>query len=317
MTFELRVLTVSLAAYALVGGALSFCVPWLASRHAGLPAAVRAKRLAALRLLPAGGSIAAAAAVTVAFLMFEPHRAPEHVGWSVRLVAIVALATLATSACRGLRMAFATRRLTRQWFASAEPLDLAGISSSAVMVDASFPVVAVVGFRRPTLVIARSVLAACTPEELAAVLAHEQGHLDRRDNLRRLVMAVTPDVLGWAPASRRLFADWGSAAEEAADDDAARAGANGRWHLASALVKVARLAVAERALPQAMPASALYCGQNLDRRVRRLLEPAMPAGPVRQHAARAGAAIGAAAILSPLALPGLHALIELAIRTLP
>ncbi len=142
----------------------------------------------------------------------------------------------------------------------------------ALAVTAPFPIVAVLGLRRPTLVIARSVLAACTPDELRAILAHEQGHIDRRDNLRRLLLAVSPDVVAWLPASDRLFAEWSSAAEEAADDDAARAGAAGRLHLASALMKVARLATGHAAA-DVMPASALYCGHNLDGRVRRLLEP--------------------------------------------
>ena len=65
-----------------------------------------------------------------------------------------------------MRVVAATRRLTREWLATAEPVALSGITRAAVAVASPFPVVAIVGFRRPTLVIARSVLAACSPEEL-------------------------------------------------------------------------------------------------------------------------------------------------------
>jgi hypothetical protein len=52
-----------------------------------------------------------------------------------------------------------------------EPIALEGISIPAVAVDADFPIVAVAGVVRPRLIIARSVLASCSHEELRAVLA--------------------------------------------------------------------------------------------------------------------------------------------------
>jgi D-alanyl-D-alanine endopeptidase (penicillin-binding protein 7) len=215
-----------------------------------------------------------------------------------------------------MRIARTTRQLTREWLASAEPVALTGIKVPAVVITSSFPVVAVAGLRRPRLVIAKSVLASCTPEELQAILAHEQGHLDRHDNLGRLMLAVAPDVLAWLPASGRLFTAWCRATEEAADDDAARAGANGRLCLASALVKVARLASGPPA-GSLMPASALYSGDSLDGRIRRLLEPRADAGEPRRHAVGTLVAVASVAIASALALQGLYGVIETAIRVLP
>jgi Zn-dependent protease with chaperone function len=121
-------------------------------------------------------------------------------------------------------LARATRRLVRQWLVTAEAVSLPGISAPAFAVTSEFPIVAVIGWRRPRLIIARAVLASCSPDELRAVLAHEQGHIDRRDNMRRLLLSIAPDVLAWLPSSERLFIDWRDAAEEAADDDAARSG---------------------------------------------------------------------------------------------
>jgi beta-lactamase regulating signal transducer with metallopeptidase domain len=158
------------------------------------------------------------------------------------------------------------------WMAEASPVSLPGVHVPTFAVASDFPIVAVVGWRRPTLVIARTVLEHCTPEELTAIVAHERGHIERRDNLRRLLLAAAPDVLAWLPTSRDLIARWRDAAEEAADDDAARASAESRLNLASALVKVARLSPSAPAAA-IVPASALYRGESLEARVRRLLEP--------------------------------------------
>jgi hypothetical protein len=317
MTFELRVLTVALTAFTVAGLATSLIVPRLAAHVGRARAAVRARRLATLRLLPARVAAVAGVAVAVAFLVFEPRQTGEYMGRVMPALALAGGALVVAGAWRWMQIARATRRLTAEWLATAEPVALSGIDVPALAVASRFPIVAVVGLRRPKLVIARSVLASCTPDELRAILAHEQGHLDRRDNLRRLMMSTTPDVLAWLPASARLFADWREAAEQAADDDAARAGEDGRLHLASALVKVARLASGgpARAL---MPASALYCGESLDSRVRRLLAPARTAATApRRRSGRTLAGLAGLAAIVFLALEDVHAIVEVAIHALP
>ena len=131
-------------------------------------------------------------------------------------------------------------------------------------------------------------------------------------------MSATPDVLAWLPAADRHFAAWREAAEQAADDDAAQAGAEGRLQLAAALVKVARLASGPPAR-DLMPASALYCGENLDTRVRRLLDPRANAAvaPARPLATQTVAALAVLSGASLLALDSVHAVIEAAIHSLP
>jgi hypothetical protein len=69
--------------------------------------------------------------------------------------------------------------------------------------------------------------------------------------------------------------DWAKAAEEAADDHAARSASARAADLAGALVKVARLASGGALMP--LPASAFYDGGGVERRVRRLLSGATPA----------------------------------------
>jgi Zn-dependent protease with chaperone function len=317
MNFWLRTLTIGLAAYALVSLAAAVAVAALLRRRAAWSPAVRARRLAALRLAPASLAAAAGLAVTIAFLVFEPRRASEDLGLTLQAAAVLALAMVAGSVWRWARVAIATRRLTRAWLDRAEPIALPGISVRALQVAWPFPLVAIIGLRRPMLVIARSVLEACAPEELAAILAHEQAHIDRRDNVSRLLFAIAPDPLAWLPVSERFRSAWSSAAEQVADDCAGVASDRGRWHLASALVKVARLAAGCDTPSTLAPASALYCGHDLDTRVRRLLEPqpvSRPEPPVRMHV---GAAAAITVVMSLVALPGLHALVEIAVNALP
>ena len=316
----------ALATFTVVGLAVALLVPALASRPVTGGAAGRARRLAMLRLLPARAASLAGLLVALAFAAFEPRQDDEYMGRVIPVLAGFGALLLMTAGWRSIRVARATRRLTREWLRTAEPIPLAGITAPAFAIKSSFPIVAVVGLSRPKLVIAQSVVDACTGDELRAILAHEQGHLDRRDNLRRLMMAATPDILAWLPISERHFAAWREAAEEAADDDAARAGVNGRLSLAAALVKVARLASGTPAR-QWLPTSALYCGESLDVRIRRLLEPRTSTSGSAGSIARAVSAqsrvmralvgLTGFALASMLVLDHVHAVLEVAIHSLP
>ena len=315
MTHELRILVVGLATFATAGLVTSLLVPTLAARLTTPLAAIRARRLAHLRLLPSAVALAVGAVATLAFTAFEPRQTGEYMGWLMPATAALGGLVLAAGVWRAIGVVLTTRRLTAAWVADAGPLTLPGVRVPVLAVTTAFPVVAVVGVLKPRVIIARSVLASCSAEELQAVLAHEQGHIDRRDNLRRLLLSASPDMLAWLPASSRMVAAWRTAAEEAADDDAARAGAHGRTSLASALVKVARLA-SGRPAATPMPASALFSGDDLDRRVRRLLEP----GPSTAAPRRRGivvAALAAVTVAAGLALERLYTLIEFTIHALP
>ena len=314
MTFEVRIAVIGLAAFAATG-LLATCLVPLVARHVVTGAAVtRARRLAALRLLPSVAALAGGTLVTVSFVFFEPRRPGEEIGTVFPVLAALGFALLATALWRAAQVARATRTLVREWMVRPEPVALDGISIPAVAVDADFPIVAVAGVIRPQLIIARSVIASCSQDELRAVLAHEQGHIDRRDTLRRLLIASAPDVISWLPASGRMFAAWREATEEAADDAASQAGADGRLRLASALIKVAKLAPGPA--PAAIPTSALYCGERLEGRIRRLLEPF---GGHHEPSAtwRSRLTLGFGVGASALVLEGVHAVIETAIHTLP
>jgi Zn-dependent protease with chaperone function len=316
MSYELRLLIVALTAFAVTNFVASGLVAGLWTRLRAGDAAGRAGALLRLRSLPAMAAVAAAVYGAVAFLLFEPREQDETFGVVLMLLAGVAAALIASGVWRAWRFVQRARRIQRAWLDQAEPIGLSGVSMPAFAVTSAFPIVAVVGFVRPTLIVARSVMSACTAGEMRAILAHEQGHVTRRDNLARAALAVLPDILGWLPASRRLAASWHQAAEDAADDCAASAGPHGRLTLASALIRVARIAPASAA-SATLPATALYRGDDIARRVRRLLDPLSP--PATRRAPGLRRALAAACLLAAgaLAMERMHDLVEALVTLLP
>jgi Zn-dependent protease with chaperone function len=273
MSEPLKGLALGLVAFLLVdvvaAAAVAFARPWLEGRE-GQSAERRARLLFLLRLLPGTAALVAVAALFVpAYLAHEPPGGDEVVGAPVVALAGLSALVIASAARRGSRSWRATRRLTRTWNAAADPVALPTAGLRAFLMTHRFPVVSVLGVRRPRLYVARQVLAALSEAELAAVLDHEQAHVAARDNLRHWLIGACPDVLAWLPAGAALDRAWLAAAEEAADERAARRGRAAALALAEALVKVARLVPDETAAP--VPFLALHNGDDLARRIRRLL----------------------------------------------
>src|SRR5207249_8528470 len=92
------------------------------------------------------------------------------------------------------------------------------------------------------------------------------------DNLKRLAMRASPDVLGWTQAARRLERAWAAASEHAADTGASVADRAARLALASALVKVARLMPPPSSCTE--PISTLTGGGEIAARVQWLIDDA-------------------------------------------
>jgi Zn-dependent protease with chaperone function len=291
--------SVALIAYAaalVVGTALTGP---LLFRTAGLPEpAARARRLVALRLLPSAFALLAVGGLVVpAFFWLEPRDTVEKVSAIMAALAAFGLLTLLAGPARGLMSLLSTRRLVKRWNRDALPIEVPGIGLPAFVVNEAFPVVSLVGWFRPRLLVARTVLENCDGDELAAVLAHEAGHNERRDPWVRLLVRACPDLLSVTPWADRMERAWAEAAEQDADERAARTGPTRAMDLASALVKVARLAGAGR--PPAIPLAALYRGEGVAARVARLLER----NPSQERDAARPKSLGAAfGLLSLLAL---------------
>jgi beta-lactamase regulating signal transducer with metallopeptidase domain len=316
MSFDARFIVVALAAFAVANLASSAFTPWLWRRRSAMAAPVAAGDLRHLRLLPALVSTLSMTLAALSFVFFEPRR-QETIGLVMLALALLAGVLLVASVVRLIRLVRASHHAARGWMAGAQPIALDGWSRPAFAITATFPIVAVVGVWRPRLLVARSVLAACTADQLRAVVAHERGHADRGDNTGRLLLAVTPDVWSWLPSSRQFAATWHEAAEDAADDCAASLGDRGRLWLAEALIRVARLTPTGLTSPAVLPASALYRGENIERRVRRLVNPATapsrtPVSPWRRFLTRAALVVGCV-----LALKAVYEVLEAAVTFLP
>jgi len=299
------IVTVALAAYCLLDLAISAFVAILwrtrAIAPADVPPHVRARRVMWLRLAPGISAMAITMiVVTPAFAIFEPRHTNETAGPALLALAIAAMMQIITALTRAIRSVMLTAAVERRWLHSSSTLD-AGGSMRAFAIDSPSPIVALVGVFTPKLIAARSVIDACTPEEVASIVGHERGHLQSRDNLKRWVMASLPDALSWTPIHREMIGAWHHAAEDAADDAATGGEEMARAELAALLLKIVRLA------PQPQWHSAIVSpfveDRGLERRVRRLLKPELePPAPLAVVPMVAVTTI-AVAVLATLASP--------------
>lgn len=78
------------------------------------------------------------------------------------------------------------------------------------------------GFWAPQIFISRALRQSVSPEQLQIILAHEQGHVRRRDCLRNY-LAQTLSLLYIPQTRRQILADFLLATEQACDEEAAAA----------------------------------------------------------------------------------------------
>jgi Zn-dependent protease with chaperone function len=237
-------------------------------------AASRARLLFSLRMLPALLAFLFVALLLVpAYLAYEPRHTVENVSFKLGLLAVLSATGIAVSIARGIATHRVTRKLTSDWLTQGKPIQIAGIDVEAYQIQHTFPLIGIVGFLRPRLFIASQVLELLTPEEISAAIAHENGHLAARDNLKRGLLRACRDALLIIPSGRLLDKSWSEASEEAADENAARLGNDKALDLASALVKIARI-IPPGARPT-MPAGVFLLGdeetKGVKSRVRRLI----------------------------------------------
>ena len=206
-----------------------------------------------------------------AFLLYEPPETGETI--SLKLAAVICIAVFGFVAAffRVFASWWRTRRLLTDWRSNSTPIELASVSLPVFKLRHVFPVFAVVGIRKPKIFIAEQLLDPLEPDEIAAVVRHEFGHIAAWDNLKRLAMKMSGDIMV-VPIGRVLDHNWSESSEKAADDFAVKIGGRSTaLNLASALIKIARL-VPDKPLPP-MPATSYALGtdNSLTLRVKRLL----------------------------------------------
>jgi Zn-dependent protease with chaperone function len=274
-----------------------------------------ARLLLGLRLLPFVLALLFVLELCVpSYLWLEPTVSSEKVGLMCGVLGLLGAATWLISLARTAQSLFASLRHNRLCRLAGQEARLPGESLPVVLVEHEAPLLAMSGLLRPRLLISRSVLQNLSAEELDAALAHEHAHRVSRDNLKRLLIQLTPDIFPFFHPLRTLERTWSRFAEWAADDQATKGDSGRAVSLAAALVQVARLGRGPR-LPF-LSTSLLASDRDLSARVNRLLETlpviATPAAEPRPALRCAVLLVGcmAALLATPATLAVVHELLE-------
>lgn len=283
-----------------------------------------ANLLFAIRILPVLlASLATFGFVLPALLKFEPRSTGELVGWPLLGLAILGTVVFIVMSLRAANIIRSTRVAEATWIRHSKKLLLENTDVPVYCLDgAGGSVLAVLGFLRPKIFVAKQIVDTLTPAELMAAVEHERSHVSSFDNLKQLVLKVTR-IPGWLRVSGADSA-WTNASEIAADETALASGIS-VLDLSSALIKVAALstrAVVGKtvAASHLVPIESGYC---LRARVDRLQEILDGGNPLRQAPRRnrigkivislAIAAITYAACISAV-LPWVHETLEALVR---
>ncbi len=315
-SYGLRLICLCLACLFLANLAVSLLV------RIGLPTALRwAERLRArkaadflfaLRILPATAAVCVVLALCVpSYLLFEPHAGAEHLTPFALLASVFGTALLLCAAIRTLGVLGGSKRLLRR----AECCDSAAVTGgNALVIECDAPVLALAGVIRPRLLVSRRVLDVLSPEQLGAALRHERAHRCAFDNLKRLVVLLSPTALPFSSGIAALERSLARYTEWAADDDATGGDPQRSLDLADALLRVSALKGAQEPLP--FLASSLVADDcALSARIDRLLNVGTPPEVVSHRLVltlAVAAGIGSMIVLSvvPSSLGLVHTLLE-------
>ena len=174
----------------------------LARPTSSLAPATVANLLFTIRILPALlASLATFGFVLPALLKFEPRSTSELVGWPLLVLAILGAIALIVMSIRAANIIRSTRSVAAAWRRHSKKLLLKSIDIPVYCLDDAgagpSSVLAVFGFFRPKIFVARKIVDTLTPEELVAAVEHERAHVSSFDNLRQLAVKITrlPDWL--------------------------------------------------------------------------------------------------------------------------
>lgn len=250
------------------------------------------------------------------YLWLEPATTAERVGLLCVVLGFFGAAIWCASIARTAHSLLASLRHNCLCRSVGRETRLEGNSSPIVLVEDEAPLLAMSGLLRPRLLISRGVLRVLSTEELVAAFRHEEAHRTSRDNARRLLLLLAPDIFPFVRSFRILEHSWSKFAEWAADDQAAAGDSCRALSLAAALVHVARMGAGPR-LPF-LSTPLLVGDRDLSARVDRLLRAdtmTLPHASKMQRGLRtAGLLLAAclgALLLTPSALSSVHELLEL------
>ena len=253
------------------------------------------------------------------YLWLEPQASPERVGWTCFTLAILGVVTWLGSFARAAGALAASIRFRGAWQDVGRAI-LLEESSTAIIVNKDAPLLALAGLFRPRLIVSNALLRSLSQEELQVALQHENAHRDSRDNLKRLVLLLTPTPIPFVRVFSSLEQRWAKLSEWAADDEAVRGDSQRALSLATALLRVARMMGAPPRL-SFLDTSLCADDRDLSARVERLLhvEPLRTKPPSRTRTFAIGSTLGTAVCFAlfltwPATLSSVHRLLELFLR---
>ena len=268
--------------------------------------------LLTVRLFPAVASLLFVGAMFVpSQWAFEPRDTEETVGLIWYALATVGAALIARSAVRAVSVG----RAGHQFWWREQPQMLGRADVREVN---DLPGVSLAGVFWPQILVNSRVAEDLSAAELEVAIAHEIAHRDALDNLTRWAFVCAPDLLGGCAIGKSLEQEWCEAAEFRADARATR-GDNARaLHLASALIKVARLSAGWTGKSPDPFWSTLHNAALLELRVKELVNGRVPhAEPAGYPIRTAAIALAGLVVAVPLLAEAIHRLTETLVSALP
>jgi Zn-dependent protease with chaperone function len=271
-----------------------------------------------LRISPMALTIFVVLAFCVpSYLCLEPQATGEKVGFICFSMAALGAAIWILSITRVVSAVRGTVRYLHQCERHGRKIAVPGEPSPALLLADKAPVLAVAGVVHPRLVISKRVFHGLTVKQREAALLHERAHRTSRDNIKRFLILLSPDVLPFVRTFRALEHTWAKFTEWAADDQAVEGDSHRALSLASALVAVARMG--SRPKLSYLFSSLVHDDHELTERVDRLLRPqpnpGKPAEVLVPFLASAGALLSGAVALVVL-WPGSLSLVHQALERL-
>ncbi|HKW34276.1 MAG TPA: M56 family metallopeptidase [Candidatus Acidoferrum sp.] len=247
-----RLVCLSLASFFLVNGIVGAATALFSSAVVRVAEKMRprsaARFLFAVRMLPSILGLSVVLGLCVpSYLWLEPQIESEHVGLACLLLAGFAATVCSRSLVRTARAISTSARLRKEWQHAANEGSLTEKESQAVrdekalVVQKKEPLLVLSGILRPRMVISQGVITELSKEQLGVAVRHEMAHRDSRDNLKRLLLVLSPKFVPFANRFIALEKTWARFSEWAADDEAVQGDSQRALSLATALLRVARM----------------------------------------------------------------------------
>jgi hypothetical protein len=280
-----------------------------------------ARYLFLLRMFPSIGTLLIAALLIIpAFFRYEPRASGEPVPIALAILASISLFVFVAGFVRTSSALLQSSRTIHSWLAGSQ-VYAAGLDGVSVhRCQLSFPVIAVLGLWPTRIIVSESIFSALSTDELDAALRHEAVHARKADILKKMLLQLSPTVLPKLDVLKPISSEWAKACELAADEDAVCEDPSRSVHLASALVKVARLSN-EAQLPTLSAALVSDADLFLGHRVERLLQiseneatPLLRAMPVAKKLLISAGLLLTCLLAYPQALSLTHDVLEAFVR---